>query len=171
MNNGIASLPREILSRALGNDVRAVRAFEQEAANNDALSEQVAANVDATEALNDATVLVLSSNAAFNNERVLRVGPGIRARDDGASLTLSVNDEVPHVLGGFPVNLTATQASNLLLPTAGRIATTDQPETLTQKIVSVPLFSSVPEYATDAEAKVGDVYTLTGSTALHFRRA
>jgi hypothetical protein len=171
MSSGVSSLPRDVLAKALGGDVRAVRAFEQEAAINADTAERLASNVDATDALNDATVLVLSPNAAFNNERVLKLGAGVSAKDDGAFLTIFVDDEVPHVQGGFPVNLTATQATSLLLPTAGQIATTDQAETLSRKILSAALMSNVPDYASDAGAKVGEVYTITGSTALHFRRS
>jgi hypothetical protein len=157
MTSGVGSLPRDVLTRALGGDIRAVRAFEQEAAINANTADRLASNVDATDALNDATVLVLSSNAAFNNERVLKLGAGISARDDGASLTIYADDDLPHVQGGFPVNLTATQKTNLLLPNSGRLATTDQVETLVGKTVDKPILSGLGNYASDAAASAGGV--------------
>jgi len=157
MPSGIASLPRETLARALGGDVRAVRAFEQEAQNNAETADRLASTVDATDAINDATVLVLSANAAFNNERVLKLGEGISARDDGASLTIYADDRVPHVLGGFAVNITATQATQVQLPVRGLIATTDQEETLSSKVLEAPQISMIGNYANDAAAATAGV--------------
>ena len=166
-NNGISSLPRDILSRALGGDLRAIRAFEAEAAMSEEAATRLASNIDATETINDATVLVLSANEAFANERVLQVGVGISAKDDGSTLTLFVNDQVPHVLGGFVLNLTATQDTQVQVPYRGLLATADQPETLFQKTLQAPMLSGVTEYATEeaavaANLPAGTVYTVQG---------
>lgn len=171
MSNGISSLPRNVLAAALGGDTRAVRAFEEEAANNAETADKLAANVDATESINDATVLVLSPNAAFNNERVLKLGEGIRARDNGAELTISVDDRVPHVLGGFAVNITATQATQVQTPVRGLLATQDQPETLSSKVLEGPMLTDIAEYATEdaavaANLPVGTIYTVLGTLKL-----
>jgi hypothetical protein len=40
-----------------------------------------ASTAEATDALQDATVIVLSSNQAFSNERLLRRGPGVTMVD------------------------------------------------------------------------------------------
>lgn len=174
MSNGISSLPREVLAHALGGDVRAVRAFEEEASINADTADRLAAQVDATDAINDATVLVLSPNAAFNNERVLKLGDGISARDDGSTLTLFVDDRVPHVTGGFAVQLQSTQGTFLQLPVRGLLATTDQDESLSNKTLVKPSVSGIGIYADDTAAAaagvpVGGIYAT--ATALTFRRA
>lgn len=173
MSNGVASLPRDILTRALGNDSRAVRAFEEEARNNAATATKLAANTDATDNINDATVIVLSPNAAFNNERVLKLGDGLSAYDDGTYLTIYADDGVPHVDGGFAVKLTTTQDTYLQLPTRGLVATVDQSETFYSKTLQAPVLTGVNEYASDAAAAAGGVpingvYTTSG--ALKLRR-
>jgi len=167
MPNGVSSLPRDILTRALGGDLRATRAFEAEASINADTADRLASNIDATDTINNATVLVLSPNDAFANERVLKVGAGISAKDDGSTLTLFVNDQVAHVLGGFPLNLTATQDTQVQVPFRGLLATADQPETLFQKTLQAPMLSGVTEYATEeaavsANLPAGTVYTVQG---------
>lgn len=174
MSDGIASLPRDILAKALGGDLRAVRAFEAEASNNADTAATLAATVDATDSIADATVLVLSPNASFNNERVLKLGEGITARDDGTFLILSVNDQVPHVSGGFAVQFQSTQDTRLQLPVRGLLATQDQPESLANKVLVAPSISNIGTYANDAAAAaggvpIGGIYAT--STALTFRRA
>lgn len=155
-------LPRDALYKALGGDARLVGAFEAQA---DVISETqsaVVGNVDATDALQDATVLTLSPNATFNNERVLRIGEGITATDDGTYLTLSVNDMVAHVAGGFRLALTVEADTVLVLPLAGVLATQDGEETLSRKtldapILQVPTLPGVSEYVDDIAAAAGGV--------------
>ncbi len=151
------SLPRDVLARALNGDVRAIAAFEEQARALEQTEGKVASQAEATEAIQDATVLALSPNASFNNERVLRLGEGVQAFDDGTYLTISVNDDVPHVDGGFAVNLTAQAPTNLVLPDSGVLATQDQPETLTGKTLSAPRLISVPDFADDAAAASGGI--------------
>lgn len=149
-------LPRDELQRVFGNP-RLVVAFEQTA---QALSEtqaQGVANVDATEALQDASFVTLSPNATLTGERVLKVGPGITIRATADEVILSVSDDVPHVLGGFPVNLTAQNPVNVVLPEQGAIATRDQPETLSGKTLKAPLLSAIGEYSDDTAAAAGGV--------------
>jgi hypothetical protein len=151
------TIPRDVLARALNNDQRAMAAFEQIAQVVGETEGAVITQAEATEALQDATVLVLSPNATFTNERVLRLGEGLRAYDDGTNLTIAVDDDVPHVQGGFEVTLTAQAVVNLVLPAAGIIATQDQEETLAQKTLSAPRLINVPNYADDAAAATGGI--------------
>ena len=118
---------------------------------------KLAANVDATEALSDAAVIVLSANEAFTNERVLKLGEGLSASDVDGELTIFADNELPHALGGFRINFTATAATALSLPTQGRLATTDQPETLLEKTLSAPIVSNIGNYLDDAAAATGGV--------------
>lgn len=150
-------IPRDVLARALNNDQRAIAGIEQLANGLESAEGTLAGQADATEAIQDATVLVLSPNAAFNNERVLKLGKGLRAVDDGTSLTILANDDVAHVQGGFVVNLTAQAPTELVLPDEGLLATQDQAETLYQKTLSAPRLINVPDYADDVAAAAGGI--------------
>lgn len=151
------TLPRDLLAKALGGNPRVVAAFERQAQKVEESAHAASANATATDAIQDATVLVLSPNAAFTNERVLRVGSGIRAHDDGQFLTLSVADEIPHVQGGFVVHLTAQGETNIILPLAGVLVTRDATETLSGKTLEAPKLSVLGNYASDAAAATGGV--------------
>lgn len=173
----VPTLNRDALYKALNGDKRLVAAFEQQAVAVSENQEATSLQVDATQALQDATVLVLSPNATLNNERVLKLGEGIRAADDGTYLTLSVDDRVAHVAGGFRVDLTAQGDTAVVLPLGGMLATTDGDETLTNKTleaaVLVAAILNASEYATDAAAAaggvpVGGLYLKAGAV---FRRA
>lgn len=173
----VPTLNRDALFKALNGDKRLVAAFEQQAVAVSENQEATSLQVDATQALQDATVLVLSPNATLNNERVLKLGEGIRAADDGTYLTLSVDDRVAHVAGGFRVDLTAQGDTAVVLPLGGMLATTDGDETLTNKTLDAALLVdailNASEYADDAGAAaggvpVGGLYLKSGAV---FRRA
>ena len=164
-------LDRAELTKALGGNTRLARAFEQTNLAVSDTQDAAASNAAATDALADATVLTLSPNASFNNERVLKHGPGITTKDDGQTLTIDVSDAVAHVEGDFTLRLVVSGDTLVAVPLVGRLATTDQAETLQYKTLDAPLFTGIIERATDAAASVGEVYTLPGSTALHYRRS
>lgn len=173
----VPTLNRDALTRALNGDRRLVTAFEQQAQAVGETQEAATVQADATEALQDATVLTLSANGAFANERILKLGDGIRASDDGTYLTLSVDDRFAHVAGGFRVDLTAEGDTAVVLPLGGMLATTDGDETLTNKTleaaVLVAAILNASEYADDATAAAGGVaigglYLKAGAV---FRRA
>ena len=151
------SIPRDVLARALNNDQRAMSAFEQIAQGLETAEGTLVGQSEATDAIADATVITLSPNASFSNERVLRLGRGLRASDDGTYLTIRVNDDVPSVEGGFPVTLTAQADVDLVLPAVGILATQDQEETLYLKILHAPRLVSVPDYVDDAAAATGGI--------------
>jgi hypothetical protein len=144
------SLQRADLVKALGtSDPKIIQGFEaiQTAALTSA--DAVEANVAATQGIQNATVIVLSPNDAFENEYVLAV----------AGLTLTVKDGkvivgLPFTLAG-PGRLTINRLAdtNVTLPTAGVLATTASPG----------------PYADDATAAsngvaVGESYAKTGGT-------
>jgi hypothetical protein len=143
--------------KAFNGDARLVGAFEAQAEVISETQSVVVGNVEATDALQDATVLTLSPNTTFNNERVLRLGPGITATDDGTYLTLSVNDMVPHVAGGFRLGLTVEADTTLVMPLAGVLSTQDGEETLSRKTLTSPLIAGLLDYADDAAAAAGGV--------------
>ena len=158
----VPTLSRDALTKALNGDRRLVQAFEQQAQVITENQEATSLQVEATQALQDATVLVLSPNATFNNERVLRLGEGITAIDDGTYLTLSVNDRFAHVAGGFRAELTAQGDTNVVLPLDGVLATVDGYEELTNKtleaaVLNQPKITGLVEYADDVAAATGGV--------------
>jgi hypothetical protein len=168
----VPTLNRDALYKALNGDKRLVAAFEQQAQAVTENQDAVTVQADATEALQDATVLTLSPNGALNNERVLKLGDGVRAIDDGVYLTLSVDDRFAHVAGGFRVDLTAQGDTAVVLPLGGMLATTDGDETLANKTLADVILNAA-EYADDATAAaggvpVGGLYLKAGAV---FRRA
>jgi hypothetical protein len=64
---------RDDLAQFFGSNPRLMRAFEEHSA---ALEEATNGVAD-TQAMKDATVIVLSANGDFTNERLLQVGDGI----------------------------------------------------------------------------------------------
>jgi hypothetical protein len=168
----VPTLSRDALTKALNGDRRLVAAFELQAQAVTESQEAAGLQVEATQALQDATVLVLSPNATFNNERVLKLGDGIRAIDDGTNLTLSVDDRVAHVAGGFRVDLTAEGDTAIVLPLGGVLATIAGDEVLANKTLANVILNAA-EYADDAGAAtggvpVGGLYLKAGAV---FRRA
>lgn len=153
----VPTLNRDALTKALNGDRRLVQAFEQQALAVGEAQDAVTVQADATEALQDATVLTLSPNATLTNERVLKLGDGVRAADDGTYLTLYVDDRFAHVAGGFRVDLTAQGDTAVVLPLGGMLATTDGDETLTNKTLVAPVVSGIATYANDAAAAAGGI--------------
>ena len=86
---------RRDLAAIFGNNERLIRAFEDQAAAVDSNSDGLQTTATATTALNEATVIVLSSNEAFANERVLALGSGLSGEDTGTELRLKVADNIP----------------------------------------------------------------------------
>lgn len=148
---------RDLLAQAFPGQPRLQRAFEEQAKTVDATAATVASSVGATEALQDATVITLSSNAAFANERVLRLGHGLEAVTDDAFVTISVDpSEAPYVEGGFNVTLRGQGVTDIILPTSGTLATRAGTETLSNKTLAATIVLAT-DYANDAAAAAGGV--------------
>ena len=147
-------LSRAELAKALGNDPKVLRAFEDLQRDVVDGTTQQAANVQATAALQDATVITLSPNDAFNNERVLGVGPGLALRDNGATLDLLLQYLI--VLNGrYRVTFNLLGDTNVDMPTSGRLLTDEE-------------YAGGP-YANDAAAAadgvpVGGLYRVSGGS-------
>jgi hypothetical protein len=153
----VPTLPRDALTRALNGDQRLVRAFEQQALAVGEAQEGVAANVESTEALQDATFLTLSSNASLNGERVLRLSSALRGTPADDTFDLDVSDEVPRVNGGFPLVLVIEGETTLVLPLGGALATLANFEILTNKTLSAPKLANIGDYADDIAAATAGV--------------
>jgi len=129
------SLTRNVLSGLFPNDPRAVKAFEQLTFATDETAALASSTAQATGALQDATFLTLSPNDGAPNERVLKLGHGLTASDDGSFLTLSLGLGAALVEGGFSVTLRAQGVTDLILPFSGMLATE---EYVTAAIAAIP---------------------------------
>jgi hypothetical protein len=84
--------------------------------------------VASTGAIQNATVLTLSNNAAFNNERVLTAGDGISFTDSGPNGTLVIANSTTNpitVVGAFDFTLRIGADTDLTLPATGTLAALD----------------------------------------------
>lgn len=150
------TLPRDLLAKALGNP-RLVTAFEQQSQAITETQQQAGETLAATSALQDATFVTLSPNDTLTGERVLKVGPGLKIAITDDAVTISVNDEVPHILGGFAALMTAQGPTSLVLPLSGTLATRAGDETLSNKTLSSAAFTGLGDYADDTAAAAGGV--------------
>jgi hypothetical protein len=112
------TIPRWLLNKHFGGDERMIRAMEDQ-------SQSVTDGVAATSALADATVIVLSPNGDFTNERVLQVGDGIAMEITDDAVILSVQNVA--LTQAFPVTFLAQGLTNLVLPVAGTLVSSDSP--------------------------------------------
>lgn len=149
----ITTLTRADLEKLFGNDPKVIRAFESLTQAVQDQASQLASQTDATEAINDATVITLSPNATFGNERVLALGEGLDAVDNGPgnTLVLQLTFQIS-TNGGYPCTFNLKADTNLDLPTEGTVPS-----------------SAIGPYADDAAAAaagvaVGEWYAKTGGT-------
>ena len=137
-------LLRHLLAKHFPGDERTVAAFEE--LNNIVLDSQssLAANVEATSALQDATVLTLSANETLTNERILKLASGLEAVDDGQFLTIQLKDVAR--TENFGVTLIAQGDSQLAVPLVGTV--------LVKEHIGAQVFGN---YANDAAAAAAGV--------------
>ena len=150
-------LTRADLARAFGNDPYLIAAFEEQQITVEQTAVASGESAAATTAIQDATVLTLSANEAFTNERVFTPYNGITGEDDGAHLKVRVDVTVARATGGHPVTFIATAPSSILVPPAGTLATVTGPETLINKTLQAPRLSGLGNYANDGDAAAGGV--------------
>jgi len=110
------------LQQLKGITPKLLRFFEDLFANGQSAASDAAGAVAATGAIQDATVLTLSSNAAFDNERILTAGAGITLLDSGPGgpLVISSNGSVT-LVGGFTLTFNLPSDVVLDLPSSGRV--------------------------------------------------
>ena len=162
-------ITRDLIAQAFPANKRLQRAFEEQAKTVDETADKVASNLDATDALNAATVVVLSPNAAFTNERVLRLGSGLAAEVDDAYVTISIDPAgAAKVEGGYDVILRSQGVTELILPMTGTVATRAGAETLESKTLKAPKLAGLVNAANDGAAAgagvpVGGMYHDAGA--------
>ena len=113
------SIPRYLLAKHFPGDERMIRAMEDQ-------SRTVDDGVAATSALADATVIVLSPNGDFTNERVLQVGDGIRIEISDDAVTLSVENVA--VAQGYPITFISAGETQLIVPLSGTVMVGESPK-------------------------------------------
>lgn len=149
-------LTREALVRAFGErDARRFEALQQTVSETGVAS---AANVAATDALLDATLIVLSPNAELRGERVLVLGAGLAfdLTEDG-KVGIVLGTETVRARGGYLVSLVAAGDSEVVVPLAGILATRENVEVLKNKTLDAPKLGGLGNYANDAAAAAGGV--------------
>lgn len=142
-------ITRADLAAAFNGNEKIIRAFEkviQSVANSATAS---TAAVAATDALQDATALLLSPNAAFGNERILALASPLAFTDGGPGEEFTIGLTIPLTFNGdhaLVINLIAD--TNVTFPPIGRLMGSG---------------AEAPSYANDATAaaagfEVGDIY-------------
>ncbi len=92
------SIPREILAKHFGNDRRMIGFFEEQDAALTAATTAASETAIATDTMRQASVVVLATNGEFENERVLRRGPGVKMFDTGKALIVEIADSLKPLL-------------------------------------------------------------------------
>ena len=125
------SLTRADLAAIPGMTPKVIRAFEDLPQRISDTETQTATAVASTRGLNEATVLVLSGNDAFDNERILAVGTGLYLTDGGPGgiLTLHLTSPIK-INGAYMVTLNAPADINLDLPVNGEAGNNDSARAL-----------------------------------------
>lgn len=119
-------------------------------------SNDIGTAAEGTRAIQDATVLTLSPNAAFNNERILALDSSqFTTTDNGPGNTFAVSLVSFIALNGsFQCTFNLAADTNIDLPTSGRIPSSDD--------------GPYPDDAAAAAAgvNVGEWYAKTGGTVV-----
>lgn len=151
------TLNRKMLGEMFPGNPRFVRAMEAQAQAVDSATEGISTQAQATDAMQDASVLVLAPNGSFQGERVLQVGTGLKGVDDGATLTLKTSTRVPLSSGDFALLFVLEGDTTVAIPLTGRLATVENAETLKNKTLEAPKLSGLGDYVDDAAAAAGGV--------------
>lgn len=144
-------LRRDDLAEFFGSNPRLLRAFEEQAAAVQNATDGVAE----TSALKDATVIVLSANGDFTNERVLEIGDGIDVDITDTTVRISVKDVAR--TQDYLVTFAPPGDVTLALPAEGTLASLENAETLLSKTLDAPKLTGFGNYANDAAAAAGGV--------------
>ena len=145
-------IPRQLLEKYFGADPRMMRAMEEQSTAIETNTEAVAD----TQALKDATVIVLSANGDFTNERVLEIGEGIAIEITDTTVKLSTQSVAR--TQDYEVTFAPPAGGiTLLLPAEGTLVSDVTPAVLENKSLKAPTLQSIPNYANDAAAAAGGV--------------
>lgn len=110
------------LQQIKGITPKLLRFFEDLFATSQSSASDAAGAVSATGAIQEATVITLSPNAAFENERILTAGAGMEFTDGGPGglFVISSTGSI-RLVGGFSLTFNLPADTTLDLPASGRV--------------------------------------------------
>lgn len=152
--NGVQRAPvfrREDLAQFFSGNPRLMRAFEDQAT----AVQDATAGIAATDALRDATVIVLSANGEFTNERVLEISDDIEVEITSSSVKLKVKNVAR--TSDFGVTFVPPAEVELFLPPEGTLVAAEIAATLKNKTLDAPKEIGLGNYVNDAAAAAGGV--------------
>lgn len=135
-------LTREQIAQAVGTDVATILAFEELFRSVVDGTGATTLNAAATKELQDASVLTLSPNDTFTNERVIAAGQGIELIDTGSNLIIATLFNIA-MNGGYRLTINLPADLNVSIPFSGTVMIEENPSAV------------LPEYATNALALSG----------------
>lgn len=161
----INTIPRGLLEKYFENDPRLISAFENQSAVVEAAMDAATGTVQATESLQNATVVTLSTNAVFNNEFVLGPGDGTKLTLTADTIKIDVDETVARAQGHVTFTTPGGTGSfvSLQLPASGTLVSDVEAATLLLKTLDKPKMQGLGNYTTEANAAaagvpVGGVY-------------
>lgn len=151
------TIPRELLEKYFGNDPRLLAAFEEQSAAVEAALDTTTGSIQATNSLQNATVLTLSANAVFNNEFIVTDGDGTALDISEGSVSIRVDSTVART-NGQNVKFNAPSGVTLGLPVNGTLVSDVAPATLFNKTLdNTTKFQNLIDAPTVAEAAAAGV--------------
>lgn len=142
---------REDLAQFFSGNPRLMQAFEDQAL----ALEQAADTVEATQSIREASVVVLSANGEFTNERVLEVSDDIELEITTTGLKLKVRNVAR--AEDYGVTFIPPADVILFLPPEGTLVSAETAAVLENKVLKAPSLASIPDHADDVAAAAGGV--------------
>jgi len=149
------AIPRSLLEKYFGKDPRLISHFEDQSIAVQEVVDVSGGTVQATEALQNATVVTLSPNEVFNFEFLLTNGDGTKLNITAGSLKIDADDTV--VRCTKPLRIDPPGAAKLGAPGEGVLISDSWPATLYNKTLNKPLLSGLVNANTDADAATAGV--------------
>lgn len=156
MSDQIHSIPRDLLEKYFEKDPRLISAFEAQSEAVETIMDPTTGAVQATSALQNATVITLSSNAVFNSEFILTNGDGTALEIAEGTVSIRVDDTVART-SGPKVTFVPPGPVTLGLPGEGTLISDAAPATLSQKTLDKPLVPGLVDAVSQAAAAAAGV--------------
>jgi hypothetical protein len=128
------NIPRDLLAKFFHESPRLIGHFENQAL---AVMDATTGLENATSSMEDATVITLSTNAAFNSEHVLTNGDGTEIEEAPGTVKIDVDKTVART-SGFSVVFEGPGDVVLGLPTSGTLVSDKSLAILTNTTLNTP---------------------------------
>lgn len=162
-------IPRDVLARVFTNP-RAMVAYERLQGTVSTVEDGTVANVEATNALRDASFLTLSPNAELPNEYVLGVGSGLALTPSDGAVHLSLTNNVARATGGFNITFVSSGDAVVGLPLSGVLVTAGNSQFLGVRNIAASGAVAGDDYLLLVDATAGAVTVTLPAVALSNRR-